>query len=190
MNKQIQNDLERRLEDRDFAEEYGGNIARAEIAVTVSEARRSCKLTQEELAKMLGSSQSYIAKLEGGDANPTIGNIGRILANMGLRLVAGIGALSSRLEAKGMWNYSANANDVTIAWFGEVATGAAVTGNRWASPPFNMFEGEKGVYTYYGTVVSSPAVSGVSGYGEAFDTIWEASPKGDIGTLIRKGAKK
>lgn len=190
MNTQMQSDLERRLKDKDFAEEYGENIARAEIAVTVSQARQSCKLTQEELAKMLGSSQSYIAKLEGGDANPTIGNIGKILANMGLRLVAGIGALSSRIEEKGMWNYSANADDVTITCFGETVAGAAVSGNLLASSGCIMLRSENGIYTHYGAAVSNPAASGVSGYGESFDTIWETPPKDDSDILIIEGAKK
>lgn len=190
MNTQMQNDLERRLKDKDFAEEYGENIARAEIAVTVSQARRSCKLTQEELAKILGYSQSYIAKLEGGDANPTIGNVGKILANMGLRLVAGIGVLSSRIEEKGIWNYSANANDVTMNWFGEVADGVAVSGQCWVSPSWIRLVSGKGVYTYCGAVVSDPDVSGVSGYGESFDTIWEDSKKDDSDILIIEGAKK
>jgi len=125
---QVQNDLERRLKDKAFAEEYGGNIAKAEVAVTVSQARRSRNLTQGDLAEMLGISQSYIAKLEGGDANPTIGNIGKILANMGLRLVAGVGALSSRIEEKGVWNYSASSNDVTITLVSGAVSAAAASG--------------------------------------------------------------
>lgn len=187
---EIQSDLERRLEDKDFAEEYGENIAKAEIAVTVSQARRSRKLTQEDLAKILGASQSYIAKLEGGDANPTIGNIGKILANIGLRLVAGVGALSSRIEEKGVWNYSASANDVTITWVSGTILAAAVTGQKWTVPSCIILGDEKGTHAYCGTAVSNPAVSGVSGYGEYFDTTWETSQEGDSSTLIIKGAKQ
>ena len=42
-------------------------------------------MTQSALAELAGTSQAYIAKLESGDANPTIGNIGRLFACMWLK---------------------------------------------------------------------------------------------------------
>lgn len=189
MSTQVQNDLERRLRDKDFAEEYGENIAKAEIAVTVSQARRSCNLTQEELAKKLGSSQSYIAKLEGGDANPTIGNLGRILANMGLRLMAGIGELSSRIEGKGIRNYSVNADDVIMAWVGEGITGEELYGQWLPYPSCTNFKSIQGVGVYHGAMISSPASSSVSRYGETLGVMLVASPKDEANILVR-GAKK
>ncbi len=110
MTKTFQADLEKRLEDDKFAEKYGSSIAKAEIAVTVTQARRNKGITQQELADKIGKTQAYIAKLEGGDANPTVGNVGKILANMGVRLVTGINSLSSNIENKEASVLSLNAN--------------------------------------------------------------------------------
>ena len=43
-------------------------------------------MTQKQFAEKLEKSQPYIAKLESGAANPTIGAIGSMLAVVGLRL--------------------------------------------------------------------------------------------------------
>ena len=48
-------------------------------------AREFTKMTQSALAESAGISQAYIARLERGDANPTIGNIGRLFACMWLK---------------------------------------------------------------------------------------------------------
>jgi len=80
-------DLERELRDPEYAKLYGAADAKAEFAVTLARARRKAKITQKELAHRLGLRQPYIAKLEGGDANPTLGTAGSLLAVLGLRLV-------------------------------------------------------------------------------------------------------
>lgn len=79
-------DLERDLRDPEFAKLYGAAAAKTEFAVVFARARRSLGITQDGIADKLGLSQPYIAKLEGGDANPTIGAIGSLLAVLGLRL--------------------------------------------------------------------------------------------------------
>lgn len=79
-------DRERDLRDPEYAKLYGAAHAKAEFAVTLARARAMARMTQEELACKLGRSQPYIAKLEGGDANPTLGAVGSILAALGLRL--------------------------------------------------------------------------------------------------------
>lgn len=189
MRGTIQNDLDRRLKDKRFAEEYGESIARAEIAVTVSQVRRSHNLTQEDLAKRLGTSQSYIAKLESGDANPTIGSIGRILANLELRLVAGVSSLSSRLEEKGVWYYSADVNSVTMIWSGAVAavsvTDEPITGVmsnlRW-SRTFGAYAGY--VPLIAGDIENSAIES------RDFNVIWKAPSKSEGADSIKiAGAK-
>jgi transcriptional regulator with XRE-family HTH domain len=86
MNKRFDTDLQRRLSDSEFAKEFGAELAKSEVAVALTRARLTCDVTQADLANKLGTSQSYIAKLERGDANPTIGMIGKVLAFMGLRL--------------------------------------------------------------------------------------------------------
>ncbi len=80
-------DIKERLNDADFAREYGGEMAKTDFAITLFKARKQANLTQKELADQLGRSQAYIAKLEGGEANPTLESIGQILAVLGLRLV-------------------------------------------------------------------------------------------------------
>lgn len=79
-------DLERELQDPEFAKLFGAALAKAEFAVTLANARRGARLTQKELSDRLGRSQPYIAKLEAGDANPTLGTVGSLLAVLGLRL--------------------------------------------------------------------------------------------------------
>lgn len=86
MNRTFREDLEREVVDLEFAQEFGAAAAKSELALTLARARRIASYTQKDLARSLGTNQSYIAKLEAGDANPTIGRIGKILATLGLRL--------------------------------------------------------------------------------------------------------
>ncbi|MFC2058340.1 helix-turn-helix domain-containing protein [Chloroflexota bacterium] len=88
MTKKFDTDLNQRLSDPEFKKEFGSELSKTEIAVTLTSARLATGTTQVDLAKKLGTSQSYIAKLERGDANPTIGMIGKVLASMDLRLKA------------------------------------------------------------------------------------------------------
>ncbi len=80
-------DIMEQVRDPEFAKEYGEELAKINVAVTMSKARTEKGLTQEQLAEMAGTSQPYIAKLESGYANPSIGAIAKILAVMGFRLV-------------------------------------------------------------------------------------------------------
>ena len=80
-------DLQRELRNPEYAKHYGASDAKAEIAIAIANARREARKTQKELADTMGLSQPYIARLEGGDANPTIGTIGSLLALLGYRLV-------------------------------------------------------------------------------------------------------
>jgi ribosome-binding protein aMBF1 (putative translation factor) len=86
MNERFDIDLQRRLSDSEFAKEFGAELAKSEVAIALTHARLTCDITQIDLANKLGTNQSYIAKLERGDANPTIGMVGKVLASMGLQL--------------------------------------------------------------------------------------------------------
>jgi len=86
MSRTFREDLERRLQDIEFAREFGAAAAKTDFALTLAKARRIRQVTQADLANLLGTSQAYIAKLERGDANPTIGRIGELLAVLRLRL--------------------------------------------------------------------------------------------------------
>ena len=79
-------DLIHRLKNIEYAKLYGSEDAKTGLAITLSRARRNLNMTQKQFAEKLEKSQPYIAKLESGDANPTIGAIGSMLAVVGLRL--------------------------------------------------------------------------------------------------------
>jgi len=74
-----------RLEDHEIRSEYGYETLKYDIAADLVAARKMKKLTQIALANIAGVSQAYIAKLESGEANPTIGRIGAILASIWLK---------------------------------------------------------------------------------------------------------
>ena len=78
--------LEQELRDPEFVKLYGAADAKSEFAIALCRARARVGITQKELADKLGLSQAYIAKLEGGEANPTLGTIGTMLAVLGLSL--------------------------------------------------------------------------------------------------------
>lgn len=86
MSRTFSEDLTANLRNREAAHDFGEAIAKVDIAFTLAEARRGSGVTQKELASRVGTTQSYIAKLERGDANPSIGRIGRLLAALGMRL--------------------------------------------------------------------------------------------------------
>ena len=52
----------------------------------VRDARRAAGLTQAELARRLGTTQSAVAKLERADANPSVATLDRVLRATGHRL--------------------------------------------------------------------------------------------------------
>ncbi len=85
-----------RLADPAYAAAYGEEYARASLAVCLATARREARLSQAELARRIGRSQPYVSKLESGEANPTIGAVGRILASLGRQLVCDTEPLPGR----------------------------------------------------------------------------------------------
>ena len=91
-------DIRSNLKDPEFARYFGEDHAKTSFALTLAIARQNAGLTQKELAAKAGVSQAYIAKLEGGEANPTLGRIGSLLAVLGLSLVTDVEELSHRSE--------------------------------------------------------------------------------------------
>lgn len=94
MSRTFREDLEEDLRDPEFAKSFGAARAKSNFAITLAEARRQLNLTQQQLAARLGVSQAYVAKLEGGEANPTLERIGSLLAVLNLSLTTGTTALS------------------------------------------------------------------------------------------------
>ena len=94
MNRTPREDLIDRLKDPEYAKLYGAENAKVDFAITLAKARKGANLTQKGLSEKLGISQPYVAKLEGGEANPTLGTIGSLLATLGYRLVTQTAPLS------------------------------------------------------------------------------------------------
>lgn len=68
------------LGDQEFRLDYGEELAKMDFALALIEARKNHGVTQQQLAETLGVTQAYIARLESGNANPTIAKVGRIFA--------------------------------------------------------------------------------------------------------------
>ena len=94
MARTFESDLEKELQDPESAKYFGEARAKSSFALTLAIARAKAGLTQKELADKVGVSQAYIAKLEGGEANPTLERIGSLLAVLGLSLVTDVTELS------------------------------------------------------------------------------------------------
>jgi len=111
MARTFEGDLQRNLLDSEFAKRFGAAQAKSSFALTLANARAKLGLTQKELASRVGVSQAYIAKLEGGEANPTLDRIGSLLAVLGFGLTTGTTALSSYPEPSSwecIWAYGAD----------------------------------------------------------------------------------
>lgn len=80
--------LKANLNDPEFKREYGAGLAQNEIALLINNARSTARLTQAELAEIMGVSQAYIAKLESGNANPSVSKVGEILALLNKQIKA------------------------------------------------------------------------------------------------------
>lgn len=71
--------------------------AKLALAQLVTKARKTRKLTQDELAKALGSSQSRIAKMEAGDPGVSVDLFFRALFTLG-KTVKQVGTALGRIE--------------------------------------------------------------------------------------------
>ncbi|MEJ0073768.1 MAG: helix-turn-helix transcriptional regulator [Candidatus Saccharibacteria bacterium] len=60
--------------------------AEYQLARQLIKARLAKKLTQTELAERAGVKQEYIARLESGTANPTVGNLNKVADVLGKRV--------------------------------------------------------------------------------------------------------
>jgi transcriptional regulator with XRE-family HTH domain len=64
---------------------YEAEAPRWELVHTLLAARAKAQLTQAQLAKRMGTSQSAIARMEGGDPPPAMRSVLRYLAACGVR---------------------------------------------------------------------------------------------------------
>jgi len=56
------------------------------LGQVIHDARKGEKVTQEELAKRIGTSKSYISRIEKGIIDPSVGTYYRIIEALGLRI--------------------------------------------------------------------------------------------------------
>ena len=80
-------DLKNRfMEDPEFREEYVRVDEEYALVEALVRARTEAKLTQTELAQRLGTTQSAVARLEGGRVSPSIATLRRYAEATGTRL--------------------------------------------------------------------------------------------------------
>ena len=85
------NDLKARfMEDPTFAKEYARVDDEYALIEALVRARAGAKLTQAELALRLGTTQSAVARLEGGRVSPSFRTLRRYAEATGTRLTVGL----------------------------------------------------------------------------------------------------
>lgn len=72
--------------DPDFIKEYGALEEEFSLASALIAARAQADMTQQDVAEKMATSQSYIAKLEGGAVSPTMKALRRYADATGSRL--------------------------------------------------------------------------------------------------------
>ncbi len=80
-------DLHRRWsKDADYQEAYDALGEEFDLARALIEARAAAGLSQSQLARRMKTSQSYIARIEGGKVRPSTDALGRFAEATGTRL--------------------------------------------------------------------------------------------------------
>ena len=74
------------MEDPEFREEYARIEDEYALVEALVRARTAAKLTQAELARRLGTTQSAVARLEGGRVSPSFATLRRYAEATGTRL--------------------------------------------------------------------------------------------------------
>lgn len=75
------------LKDKKVAKEYEELSPRYQFISELIEARIKKGMSQEELAKKIGTKQSAIARLESGNANPSLAFLERISTAINSKLI-------------------------------------------------------------------------------------------------------
>ncbi len=77
---------DRLMQDAEFASEYAKADAEYKVIEALIQARLSAKLSQAELARKTGTTQSAIARLESGSISPTLATLRRYAEATGAKL--------------------------------------------------------------------------------------------------------
>ena len=78
------------MEDPEFHQGYARADDEFALIEALVRARAAAKLTQAELARRLGTTQSAIARLEGGRVSPSFATLRRYAEATGTRLTVGL----------------------------------------------------------------------------------------------------
>lgn len=78
------------MENPEFREEYARVDDEFKLIEALVSARTAAKLTQAELARRLGTTQSAVARLEGGRVSPSLATLRRYAEATGTRLTVGL----------------------------------------------------------------------------------------------------
>jgi len=74
------------LKNKEVQQELEMNEAEYQVVEEIILARREKKLSQKELAELVGTRQSNISRLESGNYNPSLGFLQKIASAMGKKL--------------------------------------------------------------------------------------------------------
>ena len=78
------------MESPEFRDAYARADDEFKLIEALVQARSAASLTQSELARRLGTTQSAIARLEGGRVSPSFATLRRYAEATGMRLVVGL----------------------------------------------------------------------------------------------------
>lgn len=91
----LDDDRRRALADEEYRELRAQRSVAEAAARVVIQLRMKLDLSQEQLAKLVGTSPSTIARLEGGMHVPGLATLARVVEASGMRLVLGFERTSS-----------------------------------------------------------------------------------------------
>lgn len=75
--------LKEELKDPEFKKGFNEEVLKLDVAVAITELRKSAHLTQRELAEKVGKPQSTIARIEKGNTNVSIVTLAEIADALG-----------------------------------------------------------------------------------------------------------
>lgn len=85
-NIEFDNYLNEQLKDSEIKKEFDRLAPKYEIISAIISARKEMGISQSELAKLIGTDQSRISKLERGALNPSLDFIKRVAEAMGKKI--------------------------------------------------------------------------------------------------------
>lgn len=78
--------LTQQIKNPKFKKAFDDEMLRLKIAYQILELRHTRKLTQKELAKKIGTTQSVVARIEQGHENITVDRLDAIAHILGMRV--------------------------------------------------------------------------------------------------------